>query len=362
MKRNHWIVLLGVLAVASSCIKSEPLNAEADIVKCELPEGAAKSEPKITNEEVMAFIIPGAVDIKTLAPKFELTSGAKISPASGTVRDFSVPQTYTVTSEDGKWTKTYTVRITEDDMPTRYEFENWKQGDKYEMPYEMKLYEVQDIWASGNSAYAIIGGNDPSKYPTCSTTDAHGGKLAAKLETKSTGFWGTAMGMPIAAGNLFIGTFDGANATSKPLEATHFGLPFGRKPLKLTGYYRYISGGNVTDKKGNEIVPARRDKGNIYAVLYETDDQVKYLNGANVLTSPNIVARAMVTDMHEISGNEYELFTADFVYEKELDPQKLKDYKYSLAVVFTASERGDYFEGAAGSTLWIDDVEVLCNE
>ncbi len=50
------------------------------------------------------------------------------------------------------------------------------------------------------------------------------------------------VGMPIAAGNLFIGSFDMLNAITNPLSATRFGTPFYNKPLRLTGYYKYKAG------------------------------------------------------------------------------------------------------------------------
>ena len=39
--------------------------------------------------------------------------------------------------------------------------------------------------------------------------------------------------MRIAAGNLFIGTFDVANALKDAMAATRFGLPFNKKPLRF---------------------------------------------------------------------------------------------------------------------------------
>ncbi|MFJ8636247.1 family 43 glycosylhydrolase [Streptomyces sp. NPDC093568] len=47
-------------------------------------------------------------DLTALAPEFTLAHGAAISPASGTVRDFSEPVTYEVTGSDGK-KRTWTV-------------------------------------------------------------------------------------------------------------------------------------------------------------------------------------------------------------------------------------------------------------
>lgn len=359
-------ILLGTMLCfgLSGCIKNEPLNTEADIVKCILPPGILKSDPLITNNTVLLLILPGTAEIDHLAPEFELTPGATIKPKSGTVRDFTTPQTYTVTSEDGQWSKVYTVTVSQTDIPTVYDFEHWRTANKYETPYEVLEpgNEEMNIWASGNAGFAIAAGNaaQPDDFPTFSTTDAYQGKLAAQLVTRSTGKWGALAGMPIAAGNLFIGTFDGSSAMADPLGATHFGLPLGQKPVRFLGHYRYISGGNVTGKDGKEIIPVRRDIGQIYAILYETNDNVQYLDGSNITTSPNIVARAMFTGIKETEGTVYELFDVTFVYEKPYDPEKQKNFRYNLAVVFAASERGAYFEGAVGSTLYIDAVQVIC--
>ena len=43
---------------------------------------------------------------------------------------------------------------------------------------------------------------------------------------------------------------------------------------------------------------------------------------------------------------------------KTVDSQKLEDGKYNVAIVFSSSIKGDLFEGAAGSTLYIDEVEL----
>ena len=227
-------ILLGTMLCfgLSGCIKNEPLNTEADIVKCILPPGILKSDPLITNNTVLLLILPGTAEIDHLAPEFELTPGATIKPKSGTVRDFTTPQTYTVTSEDGQWSKVYTVTVSQADIPTVYDFEHWRTANKYETPYEVLEpgNEEINIWASGNAGFAIAAGNaaQPDDFPTFSTTDAYQGKLAAQLVTRSTGKWGALAGMPIAAGNLFIGTFDGSSAMADPLGATHFGLPLGR--------------------------------------------------------------------------------------------------------------------------------------
>lgn len=47
-------------------------------------------------------------------------------------------------------------------------------------------------------------------------------------------------GSPIAAGNLFTGSFElNFGDTGK---STHFGVPFHKTPLALVGYYKYKAG------------------------------------------------------------------------------------------------------------------------
>lgn len=159
----------------SSCIKDEPLNAEADITGITVDGPELIRQPVITNNEVH-FYVNGWEDVTHLAPKFTLTEGATIEPASGTERDFTQPQVYTVTSQDGKWKKTYKVSFTSDDVVTSYHFD------------DIKWYEYKDEWdanaqpqklfhiftektpngdtfelGSGNAGYMIIASGQPAE-------------------------------------------------------------------------------------------------------------------------------------------------------------------------------------------------------
>lgn len=95
---TYFIVclLLGITLV--SCIRDEALNAEADILTCTVPGDILKRDPIIENNKVVLMVTADA-DLTHQAPEFTLTPGATISPASGTERDFTTPQFYTVTSK-----------------------------------------------------------------------------------------------------------------------------------------------------------------------------------------------------------------------------------------------------------------------
>ena len=68
--------------------------------------------PVSLSKTAISVTVPYATDVTALAPTCTLSTGATIAPASGTSRDFSKPQTYTVTGQDGS-TKTYTVTVNE---------------------------------------------------------------------------------------------------------------------------------------------------------------------------------------------------------------------------------------------------------
>ena len=212
-------------------------------------------------------------------------------------------------------------------------------------------------WASGNAGYAMTGvAKTADDYPTFQITDGKAGKCLS-LVTRSTGFFGQIAGMPIAAGNLFIGSFDVSNAMSNPLKATKFGLPFRHVPTYLAGYYKYKAGDQFTE--GGKPVNGKRDICDIYAIMYETSESVPTLDGTNAFTSPNLISTARINNAKET--NEWTYFKLPFTTlpGKFIDKEKLMDGKYNIAIVFTSSLEGDHFNGAIGSTLLIDEAELI---
>ncbi|MDL2310225.1 PCMD domain-containing protein [Parabacteroides sp. OttesenSCG-928-B22] len=368
------ILLSAVIAISyfflTSCIQPEALNTEADIESCQIEGDVLISPPKIENNRVTLMLSPKA-DITRLALDFVLTPGATIVPASGTVLDYRQPQSFIVTSEDGQWNKTYTISCMVDKMGTTFGFEHYRTAvDKNGVELYHEFYEVaveneklveQNIWASGNTGFKIVAsGKTPEDYPTVSSPDGMVGRCL-KLETRSTGKVGEVLKMPLAAGNLFIGSYSGSlNA----LTATHFGIPFSRAvPIALCGYYKYKAGAVYTDKQLVEH-PDKKDNFDIYCIMYETDDKVKYLDGNTALTSPNLVAMARMPEADKKETDEWNYFylPIEVLPGKTIDPAKLADNKYNLSIVFSSSIEGAKFTGAVGSTLYIDQVELLEEE
>lgn len=368
----HLTILLSALLL-TACIKDEPKNMECDVLEAWVegddlaPYFSQKTDMHISDvsssTQRLTFTVWQRAGLPAMPVKFTLTPGATITPANGSVQDFSKgPVEYTVTSEDGQWHRTYTVEFRETMLPTnRYDFEQFElssNGKYYVWYYQPNGGGKEYIWASGNDGFMIASPNAAAAdYPTVPDADGVDG-YCIKLTTRSTGSWGRMFKKPIAAGNFFLGAFDTQYALTNTLKTTQMGIAYTKQPVKVTGYYKYSPGETFTDKDFNEVKD-RTDEPSIYSVLYVNHDAQGneiMLHGDDVLSSPYIVSKAQVASVPPAS--EWTPFEMTFEGTPPIDADLLAKRGYNLALVFSSSKTGDTFEGAVGSTLYIDKVEI----
>lgn len=386
--RTFFCLALGAATLAS-CIQDEPLNAEADIVAVTFDKdnrdvllNTTDTVIKISTDAAASNIeiaISPMSDVTSVAPTFVLSEGASIThdesgrDGNGLALDFTSPQHYTVTSEDGNYRKSYTLSFKRPATITRFDFEHFEMiaGGRYINYYELDEDGSRcNIWATANAGYAMCGRSD---FPTQRYDRGQSGN-GVRLRTESTGGFGEMMGMRIAAGNLFFGQFDAVNAVSAPRAATLFGMPFNRVPKTFTGYYMFKPGETVTNDIG-EVQYGVVDAPDFYVVMYENSiivngkRQSVMLNGDTVLEHPNIVGLARIQDPEiwtdeQIENGEWKRFEIPFelVNGKQIDEEKLANYGYNIAIVLSSSIKGANFYGAVGSTLYIDTLEIICEE
>lgn len=251
MKFSRFALLSIIISSSlTSCFKDEPLNAECDIEKAWVhsdnpdetffnPTDTLITVAYRVNE--IKFEVKPKSDLTAMAPIFQITEGATIEPASGSVHDFSNgPVTYTVTSEDGKWSRTYSVSFEKRKSEVhvseiKFDFENYKIDDDFGKFYVW--YDTDDngketyLWATGNPGFrfAFPPVNDPESYPTVPLEDGFDGH-GVKLETRSTGMFGIMNKKRIAAGNLFYGFFDTQYVLTEPMKSTNFAGRSTRSP------------------------------------------------------------------------------------------------------------------------------------
>lgn len=369
----------------TSCFKDEPLNAECDIeqayIHVDNPLGMFYQQSDtlinvLSTAEDINFVVRKTTDLTSLAPIFNLTPGATIFPDNGSEQDFSNgPIVYTTTSEDGQYKRNYRVNFIFSKDMLEYNFDHFSLNTN--APAN-KYYVWTDLddegnplnnWATGNPGYRMAKGSaQPDEYPTTPWSE-EGHETCVKLTTCETGKFGSDRKMPIAAGNLFLGEFDTKKALTandkgvKGVLATKFGLPIGSQPVSFSGFYKYKRGDVFTDK--NNEVKDSNDYGSIYAVFYDNHDangEPFVLHGDDVLSSDQIISIANIGQIDDTP--EWTAFNLNFKLQpgKAIDPVKLANRGYSLAIVSSSSINGATFEGAVGSTLWIDDFSIKCAE
>lgn len=370
MRKSHIALsLLAIIFLQNSCIRNEAPNSEADIISCTIPgvsilNDVDYSAPYDSSLRAYPLIIEvgRTVGLTGLAPVFELTSGATITPANGATQDFSRPDIkpvrYTVTSEDKEWKKVYSVKIRHSEIvqfPEVFSFEEYDTKNGY-----VTFHDGDLTWSSGNRGFRLTNTDAaPDEYPTAYSSEGYSGGCVI-MTTRTTGSLGVMGGMPIAAGSIFLGSFDGSSAMSDALAATKFGVPYTRKPIAIEGWFKYTPGPRFFE---NGEYTRRTDAGNINAVLYERVEDYLYLDGhtsADGWTDSKIVALASMPATPQ--AEEWTKFHIDFDYDNygnNLDAVKLAAGKYGISLIFSSSADGGEFKGAPGSTLMVDEVRII---
>ena len=364
MKIKSVIAGIMLCLAVTSCIQNEALNVEAAIDGC---SGSDIQQCLIDpNEFTVQLYASRAADPSKININFNLPAGASIVPVQRFTEDGintynfkdENPRLFKVTSEDGAFSATYTIRLWQTEMPFTYDFETLSSDNPYhkfteDNPSSGTIIRRLEL-ASGNPGFELTKmAKAPDGYPTVQVNGGVDGGKCVKLETKDTGSFGSMVKMYIAAGNLFIGSFEVGQALSgNAMKATHFGFPFFYYPLRLEGWYKYKAGPTFSSK-------GKKDECDIYGVLYETDDNVQFLDGSTSLNSPNIVALARnIKELPETDIWKQFNFKFEPQNGKSIDPDKLGKGIYKLAIVFSSSVDGAKFEGAVGSTLYIDKVTI----
>ena len=200
-------------------------------------------------------------------------------------------------------------------LTAQSEYEN-KDFEDWTYDAAGDYYEPNGYWATIN-AISKLGPFAPVTTFR-ETEDVYSGIYAVKLVT---GTFGT---LPVA-GTLATGYFD--SSVLIPTNALKIGVPFTEKPMKLSGYYKYL--------------PENGDSAVIVSRLS------KYIDGEQV-----ILAEAGF--LIEETVSEYTYFEAEYTYFSSETPD-------SMMTLFTSSAGAAEFVAAEGSTLYIDEIALDYN-
>jgi hypothetical protein len=335
-----------------SCIKEDifGLSSFKEIKAFELP-GQAGATIINSTERTVEIPIGQGVDISQLKPlHIEISNLAKITPPQSLVQDFSLPVIYRVTAEDGSIAE-WTVRVvpaTPNPQLPNSDFNKWYAVGNYMQPGESK---ETTVWGTANRAIAIAGSANTNPV------DLGGGDYAAKM---------TSVAAPLivrmAAATLFTGSFtESFPSPSNPRSNINFGTPFSGRPSSFRVAYKYLPGASYEDANGN-VLPGT-DHCDMYVLLQYRNGAVTERIGTGWFRDDT-----QVTDWTNLVVNiKYGALTPadpEFAYanirtdEGEVwgDPNKTPTH---IVVVFSSSALGDFFTGAIGSELWVNNFELI---
>ncbi len=238
-------------------------------------------------------------------------------------------------------------------------FEEWNTSTK---AYLLYADSGQMFWDSGNHGSATLNKN----ITVPDNTVKHSGNYSVKMASEK-------IVVKFAAGNAFVGQYLATEGTDGQLG---WGRPFTSRPKALRGYVKYTPK-VVTDANGGDLKKGDMDNGIIYIALVDGTTQdadaadKDYVSGLQQKSWPVIVKtkkekRLLFSkgDANVIAYGE-KVFTeataGDGMIEFEIPIEYFKSNikAANIVVTMSASRYGDYFTGGDGSTMWVDDLELV---
>ncbi len=216
-------------------------------------------------------------------------------------------------------------------------FEDW-YNDGNGLPKPAK--DVNSVfWDCGNTNAPIVGNQIMT---TQDENDKVKGKSSVKMETKKAPIVSI-----IAAGNIFTGSFkmEGMGGILT------LGREFSSRPAKLTGFYKYKPV-KLGDK--NSHYTGDMDLCSFYVAL--TDEQITVNTNTGVYFNPEdekIIAYGSISEEEAKGADDWTEFTVNLEYR---DLKRIPKY---IIVVASSSKYGDYMEGAEGSIMYLDDLQLI---
>lgn len=242
-------------------------------------------------------------------------------------------------------------------------FEEW-QGSKPMLIYSGD--ESNMFWDSGNHGSSSVSFTAVD-LTTADSSIKHSGEYSAKLKSQFVGISGLAG--KFAAGNLFVGKFLGTEETYYGILG--WGRPFEARPYALKVWVKYTPG-TVDYTETDKISKGDSDIGKIYIAVGDwVSDDSEYKEWPVVVRtygpklfdpkSLGTIGYGEIEFTEQIQGADGTMVS----FEIPIDYENYGGFNRvpkSIIVVASASKYGDYYSGSTGSTMWIDDMELIYKE
>ncbi len=383
MRKTFFVTLISLSVLLFACTL-DPLISSENEIKEFVIEGQV-GNAKINDNEIIVKISEQVYlsDLSSLAAtKIVVSDYATVYPKVGEKQDFTKSVEYIVISEDGT-VNIYTVIVLRHDIDSKQipnsSFDAWHTGRHGSYTYPEIGGNSYDLtWGTGNKgAGFIINIDSKINFPSVQEIIAEEDRVVAKLQTQNlrslaAGTLGGGKG--VAAGNVFTGTFNMENlVNAHPI----LGFPFTEQPSSFLIEYKYFPAAQMYNGKLEEVVGS--DALDMYVVLERREGKTVKRLGVGWYRSfeKQEEWKTIEVEIKYAKGvapeglEEYQRRVMKYGIDGDIkitDPTLLKEATWGditiekpthIIAVFTSSYMGDYFIGAPGSTLYIDNFELL---
>ncbi|MCX4337108.1 MAG: PCMD domain-containing protein [Bacteroidales bacterium] len=199
------------------------------------------------------------------------------------------------------------------------------------------------FWDTANKGSATL-----NIFPTTPEESNVVSGKAAKLESKKVAVVG------LAAGNIYTGKFIKAIVNlQNPGAQLDWGIPFTSRPLALKGHYKYEPKTIDQAKAPYDNMKGQMDIGQIQIMLTDWDAPFRVDTQEKTFVNVNDSHILGYGTMDINATSEYQEFTINVDYRNRTKTPT------HIVIVAAASKYGDYFTGGAGSTLYLDEFELV---
>lgn len=237
-------------------------------------------------------------------------------------------------------------------------FEDWDTSGKTTLVYPAG---GEMFWDSGNHGSSTLRKNltEPE------SSIKHSGNYSARLKSQYVGMLGIGK---FAAGNIFTGQYLDTDMSTYN-GTLGFGRPFASRPSAMRFWVKYVPAAANDKGSGSHLAKGEMDLGHVYVAVLDGSTE-SYQKDGDTYSYPVIVTtgdggRLFDKSESKVIGYGERIFSdataGDGLVEITIPiDYKRTDVKASnILIVCSASYYGDYFEGGEGSTMYVDDIELL---
>ncbi|MBR5210954.1 MAG: DUF4493 domain-containing protein [Bacteroidales bacterium] len=233
-------------------------------------------------------------------------------------------------------------------MSTLYNlnFDDWCEVSSVWYPYSSDA--ADPTWDTANGGVKLL--KETLTTPEYDfKVDKSGNKASARLESKALTMF--------AAGNIYTGKFIKAKVIGGVGAELDWGVPFTSKPVALRGYYSYSPAPISVVGNGANVSKGDPDRCQIQIFLtdWEGDNapfRINTATGKFVEMDADYIIAAGMKESAEDNNGRWEKFTIPVEYRDDRTPTY-------IVVAAASSYLGDYFTGGDGSTLFVDEFELI---